>query len=58
MGYHSFGYYTVGTYSLLPFRLVKKKTIQMDEQMGMAGFIYLYKLYRGYPVYCPNQKLG
>jgi hypothetical protein len=58
MGYHSFGYYTVGTYSLLPFRLVKKKTIQMDEQMGMAGFIYLYKLYRGYPVYYPNQKLG
>jgi hypothetical protein len=26
--------------------------------MGMADFIYLYKLYRGYPVYCPNQKLG
>lgn len=58
VGTDSTGYYTVGTYSLLPFRLAKKKTIQMDEQMGMAGFICLYKLYRGYPVYCPNQKPG
>ena len=57
MGYHSSGYYTVWTYYLLSFRLAKKKTIQMDEQMGMACFICLYKLYRSYRVYCFNQKL-
>jgi len=58
VGNHSSRYYTVGIGSILPFRLAKKKTIQVDEQMGMAGFICLYKLYWFYPVYCPNQKLG
>jgi hypothetical protein len=56
VGNHSSCYYRTGIDYLLSFGLAKKKAIQIDEQMGMAGFICHYTAFRVYPVYCPYQK--